>query len=87
MESQQSLSEHQDGPKLISDLNATTTGMQDEALLLLKAVLLILSMKLNTFLQKFMAPLPKGIIGIILGLSSITMKGIHILPEVIDSDY
>ena len=57
MESQQSLSEHQDGPKrkLISDLNATTTGMQDEALLLLKAVLLILSMKLNTFLQKFMA--------------------------------
>lgn len=40
---------------IISDLNATTTGMQDETLLLLKVVLLILSMKLNTFLQKFMA--------------------------------
>ena len=57
MESQQSLSEHQDGPKrkLISDLNAATTGMKDWTLLLLKVVLLILSMKLNTFLQKFMA--------------------------------
>ena len=32
-------------------------------------------------------PLSKDTIGIILGQSSITMKGIHILPGVIDSDY
>ena len=31
--------------------------------------------------------LSKDTVGIILGWSSITMKGIHILPEVIDSDY
>ena len=32
-------------------------------------------------------PLPKGIVRIILHDSIITMKGIHILPGVIDSDY
>ena len=32
-------------------------------------------------------PLSKDTVGIILGQSSITMKGIHILPGVIDSDY
>ena len=33
------------------------------------------------------SPLPKGIVGIILGCSSITMKDIHILPGVIDCNY
>lgn len=32
-------------------------------------------------------PLPKGTVGLIIGRSSLSMKGIQVLPDVVDSDY
>jgi len=79
MESQQSLSEHQDGSKqkLISDLNAATTGSTELDLVITESCLFDIIDEVKCIPTE-----AKGIVEIILGCSSITMKDIHILPGV-----
>ena len=76
MESQQSLSEHQDGPKrkLISDLNAATTGSTELDLVITESCPFDIIDEVKCIPTE-----AKGIVEIILGCSSITIKDIHIL--------
>ena len=70
MESQQSLSEHQDGSKwkLISDLNAATTGSAELDLVITESCTFDIINEVKHIPPEVYGPLPKGIIGIILGL-------------------
>ena len=72
---------------MISDLQSTTSGSAAADLPLADNVLLspgggIYKLKTNVF-----GPLPKGTFGLILGHSSTVLRGLTIIPEVIDSDY
>ena len=72
---------------MISDLQSATSGSAAADLSLAKNVLLspgggIYKLKTNVF-----GPLPKGTFGLILGCSSVALRGLTIIPGVIDSDY
>ena len=72
---------------MISDLQSATSGSAAADLPLVDNVLLspgggICKLKTNVF-----GPLPKGTFGLILGHSSTVLRGLTIIPEVIDSDY
>ena len=72
---------------MISDLRSATSGSAAADLPLPENVLLspggnIYKLKTNVF-----GPLPKGTFGLILGRSSVALRGLTIIPGVIDSDY
>ena len=72
---------------MISDLWSATSGSATADLPLADYVLLspgggIYKLKTNVF-----GPLPKGTFGLILGRSSAALRGLTIIPGVIDSDY
>ena len=72
---------------MISDLWSATSGSATADLPLDDNVLLspgrgIYKLKTNAFV-----PLPKGTFGLILGHSSMALRGLTIIPGVIDSDY
>ena len=72
---------------MISDLRSATSGSAAADLPLADNVLLspgggIYKLKTNVF-----GPLPKGTFGLILGRSSAALRGLTIIPGVIDSDY
>ena len=72
---------------MISDLRSTTSGSAAADLPLAENVLLsprggIYKLKTNVF-----RPLPKGIFGLILGRSSTALRGLTIIPGIIDSDH
>ena len=72
---------------MISDLWSATSGSAAADLPLADNVLLspgggIYKLKTNVF-----GPLPKGTFGLILGHSSVALRGLTIIPGVIDSDY
>ena len=72
---------------MISDLGSATSGSAAADLPLAENVLLspgggIYKLKTNVF-----GPLPKGTFGLILGRSSAALRGLTIIPGVIDSDY
>ena len=72
---------------MISDLQSATSGSAAADLPLAENVLLstgggIYKLKTNVF-----RPLPKGIFGLILGRSSAALRGLTIIPGVIDPDY
>ena len=72
---------------MISDLRSATSGSAAADLPLAENVLLspgggIYKLKTNVF-----RPLPKGTFGLILGRSSAALRGLTIIPGVIDSDY
>ena len=72
---------------MISDLWSATSGSATADLPLADNVLLspggsIYKLKTNVF-----GPLPKGTFGLILGRSSASLRGLTIIPGVIDSDY
>ena len=72
---------------MISDLQSATSGSAAADLPLAENVLLspgggIYKLKTNVF-----GPLPKGTFGLILGRSSAALRGLTIIPGVIDSDY
>ena len=72
---------------MISDLWSATSGSAAADLPLAENVLLspgggIYKLKTNVF-----GPLPKGTFGLILGCSSVALRGLTIIPGVIDSDY
>ena len=72
---------------MISDLRPATSGSAAADLPLADNVLLspgggIYKLKTNIF-----RPLPKGTFGLILGHSSAALRGLTIIPGVIDSDY
>ena len=72
---------------MISDLRSATSGCAAADLPLAENVLLspgggIYKLKTNVF-----RPLPKGTFGLILGRSSAALRGLTIIPGVIDSDY
>ena len=72
---------------IISDLRSATSGSAAANLPLADNVLLspgggIYKLKTNVF-----GPLPKGTFGLILGRSSAALRGLTIIPGVIDSDY
>ena len=72
---------------MISDLQSATSGSAAADLPLAENVLLspgggIYKLKTNVF-----GPLPKGTFGLILGHSSAALRGLTIIPGVIDSDY
>ena len=72
---------------MISDLWSATSGSAAADLPLAENVLLspgggIYKLKTNVF-----GPLPKGTFGLILGRSSAALRGLTIIPGVIDSDY
>ena len=71
----------------ILDLRSATSGNTAADLPLADNVLLspgggIYKLKTNVFV-----PLPKGTFGLILGHSSVALRGLTIIPGVIDSDY
>ena len=72
---------------MISDLRSASSGSAAADLPLAENVLLspgggIYKLKTNLF-----GPLPKGTFGLILGRSSAALRGLTIIPGVIDSDY
>ena len=72
---------------MISDLWSATSGSAAADLPLAENVLLspgggIYKLKTNVF-----GPLPKGTFGLILGRSSAALRGLTIIPGVIDSNY
>ena len=72
---------------MILDLQSATSESAAADLPLADNVLLspgggIYKLKANVF-----GPLPKGTFGLILGHSSATLRGLTIIPRVIDSDY
>ena len=72
---------------MISDLRSATSGSAAADLPLANNVLLspgegIYKLKTNVFV-----PLPKGTFGLILSHSSVALRGLTIIPGVIDSDY
>ena len=72
---------------MISDLWSATSRSATADLPLADSVLLspgggIYKLKTNVF-----RPLPKGTFGLILGRSSVALRGLTIIPGVIDSDY
>ena len=72
---------------MISDLQSATSGSAAADLPLAENVLLspgggIYKLKTNVF-----RPLPKGTFGLILGRSSAALRGLTIIPGVIDPDY
>ena len=72
---------------MISDLRSATSGSAAADLPLAENVLLspgggIYKLKTNVF-----GPLPKGTFGLILGHSNAALRGLTIIPGVIDSDY
>ena len=72
---------------MISDLRSATSGSAAADLPLAENVLLspgggIYKLKTNVF-----RPLPKGTFGLILGRSSAALRGLTIIPGVIDSNY
>ena len=72
---------------MILDLRSATSGSAAADLPLADNVLLspgggIYKLKTNVF-----GPLPKGTFGLILGRSSAALRGLTIIPGVIDSDY
>ena len=72
---------------MISDLWSATSGTAAADLPLADSVLLspgrgIYKLKTNVF-----RPLPKGTFGLVLGHSSEALRGLTIIPGVIDSDY
>ena len=89
MEPQQSLSEHQDSLKwkVVSDLNTAPTSCAGLDLVITESCTFGISDEVKRIPMEVYSPLPKGIVRIILHDSIITMKGIHILLGVIDSDY
>ena len=72
---------------MISDLRSTTSGSAAADLPLAENVLLsprggIYKLKTNVF-----RPLPKGTFGLILGRNSVALRGLTIIPGVIDFNY
>ena len=72
---------------MISDLRSATSGTAAADLPLADSVLLspgrgIYKLKTNVF-----RPLPKGTFGLVLGRNSMALRGLTIIPGVIDSDY
>ena len=72
---------------MISDLRSATSGSAAADLPLAENVLLspgggIYKLKTNVF-----GPLPKGTFALVLGHSSAALRGLTIIPGVIDSDY
>ena len=72
---------------MISDLWSATSGSAAADLPLADNVLLspgggIYKLKTNVF-----RPLPKGTFGLVLGRNSMALRGLTIIPGVIDSDY
>ena len=72
---------------MISDLRSATSGSVVADLPLAENVLLspgggIYKLKTNVF-----GPLPKGTFGLILGYNNAALRGLTIIPGVIDSDY
>ena len=72
---------------MISDLRSATSGSAAADLSLADNVLLspgggIYKLKINVFV-----PLPKGTFGLILGRSSAALRGLTLIPGVINSDY
>ena len=72
---------------IISDLRSATSGSAAADLPLAENVLLspgggIYKLKTNVF-----RPLPKGTFGLILGHSNAALRGLTIIPGVIDPDY
>lgn len=72
---------------MISDLWSATSGSATADLPLAENVLLspgggIYKLKTNVF-----GPLPKGTFGLILGCNNSALRGLTIIPGVIDSDY
>ena len=72
---------------MISDLRSATSGSAAADLPLADNVLLspgrgIYKLKTNAF-----GLLPKGTFGLILGRSSVALRGLTVIPGVIDSDY
>ena len=72
---------------MISDLGSATSGSATADLPLAENVLLspgggIYKLKTNVF-----GPLPKGTFGLILGYNNAALRGLTIIPGVIDSDY
>ena len=72
---------------MISDLRSAGSGSAAADLPLAENVLLspgggIYKLKTNVF-----GPLPKGTLGLILGRSNVVLRGLIIIPGVIDSNY
>ena len=72
---------------MISDLYSATSGSAAADFPLAENVLLspgrsVYKLKTNVF-----GPLPKGTFGLVLGHSSAALRGLTIIPGVIDSDY
>ena len=72
---------------MISDLQSATSGSAAADLSLAKNVLLSPGGGIYKLKTIVFGPLPKGTFGLILGRSSAALRGLTIIPGVIDSDH
>ena len=75
------------GKCTVSDLHAATRGSTGLDLVTASELILKEQDQVIVAPTSVWGPLPSGTVGLILGRSSITTKGIFVQPRIIDSDY